>query len=406
MRKSIFTIFILLLSTTLTNAQVGIGTTSPNGSAQLDVNSTNKGFLPPRMTSAQRGNITSPVAGLMVYQTDGTAGLYYYNGSAWIYIINATNNTLPVANGGTGVTTSTGTGNAVLSTSPTLTTPTISSGNIQYPSSLSISPTTHATSKRAAIWIDGWSLLQDINGNGTKNFAIGQTVAGPSYPNRLFISTDGNIGMGNTAPNARLDIRTNPTSTSDPGAGYFGIGTAASTAANTAGAGAVRYSTASGGVLEYSNGNNWNTLVGNVSKAIAIATKTTSQTINDQTPTDITDWTEVTDNADAFNPTTGEFTAPRTGNYVFNFSYAFTNSAYPNVNNLNIEAWMSCSNNTKLRKQLLAAPVNTSTRCGALISFVVNLNAGETIRPSIWHATGASTRSLESGFNNLSIVEL
>jgi hypothetical protein len=36
----------------------------------------------------------------------------------------------------------------------------------------------------------------------------------------------------------------------------------------------------------------------------------------------------------------------------------------------------------------------------------VNLNAGETIRPSIWHATGASTRSLESGFNNLSIVEL
>ena len=66
---------------------------------------------------------------------------------------------------------------------------------------------------------------------------------------------------------------------------------------------------------------------------------------------------------------------------------------------------MTCSDNTKLRKQLLAAPVNISTRCGAMISFVVNLNLGETIRPSIWHATGAS-RSLENGFNNLSIVEL
>ena len=101
--KSIFaTCCFLLLAITLTNAQVGVGTTSPNASAQLDVTSTTKGFLPPRMTSAERSNIASPTAGLMVYQTDATAGLYYYNGSAWIYIINATTNVVPVANGGTG----------------------------------------------------------------------------------------------------------------------------------------------------------------------------------------------------------------------------------------------------------------------------------------------------------------
>jgi hypothetical protein len=44
------------------------------------------------------------VAGLMVYQTDGTAGLYYHNGTAWIYVINSTDGTLPVASGGTGAT--------------------------------------------------------------------------------------------------------------------------------------------------------------------------------------------------------------------------------------------------------------------------------------------------------------
>jgi hypothetical protein len=95
-------------------AQVGIGTTTPVGSAQLDVNSISKGFLPPRMTSAQRGNITSPVAGLMVYQTDGISGIYYYNGSAWIYILNSTNHILPVTNGGTGQTTANAALNALV----------------------------------------------------------------------------------------------------------------------------------------------------------------------------------------------------------------------------------------------------------------------------------------------------
>lgn len=85
---------------------VGIGsTTTPNASAQLDVNSTSRGFLPPRMTSSQRGAISTPAAGLMVYQTDGTVGLYIYDGASWIYIINSSTNVLAVANGGTGAST-------------------------------------------------------------------------------------------------------------------------------------------------------------------------------------------------------------------------------------------------------------------------------------------------------------
>ena len=118
-------IFTALLFSLQVSAQTGIGTTSPHASAKFEVFSENKGFLPPRMTASQRGNIPSPAAGLMVYQTDGTSGLYYYNGSAWIYIINSTTNVVSVLNGGTGTTTSTGTGSVVLNTSPTLTTPTL-----------------------------------------------------------------------------------------------------------------------------------------------------------------------------------------------------------------------------------------------------------------------------------------
>ena len=54
-----------------------------NSSAMLDVASTTQGMLVPRMTSAQRTAISTPATGLLVYQTDGTAGFYFYNSSAW-----------------------------------------------------------------------------------------------------------------------------------------------------------------------------------------------------------------------------------------------------------------------------------------------------------------------------------
>jgi hypothetical protein len=62
---------------------VGIGTTSPDKSAALEVNSTNKGLLMPRMSLQQRNAIQSPAKGLVVYQTDLLAGFYYFNGTEW-----------------------------------------------------------------------------------------------------------------------------------------------------------------------------------------------------------------------------------------------------------------------------------------------------------------------------------
>lgn len=66
---------------------VGIGsTTIPNASAQLDVNSTTKGFLPPRMTTAQRSAISGLAAGLIVYNTS-IGQLEYYNGTSWTALV-------------------------------------------------------------------------------------------------------------------------------------------------------------------------------------------------------------------------------------------------------------------------------------------------------------------------------
>jgi len=61
---------------------VGVGTSSPNTTSILDLTSTTKGFLLPRMTTAQRNAIASPANGLQVYDTD-LAAIYLYNGSSW-----------------------------------------------------------------------------------------------------------------------------------------------------------------------------------------------------------------------------------------------------------------------------------------------------------------------------------
>jgi len=63
-----------------------INTLSGSASAILQADSTNRGFLPPRMTSAQRTAISSPATGLIVYQTDGVEGLYVKKAAAWAMI--------------------------------------------------------------------------------------------------------------------------------------------------------------------------------------------------------------------------------------------------------------------------------------------------------------------------------
>lgn len=78
--------FLAFLAFTQLHAQVGIGTSTPNSSAQLEIASFSKGLLIPRMTATQRTAILTPATGLLVYQTDPPAGFYYHNGTVWVQL--------------------------------------------------------------------------------------------------------------------------------------------------------------------------------------------------------------------------------------------------------------------------------------------------------------------------------
>jgi hypothetical protein len=84
---------------------VGINTDNPDASAVLDVSSTQKGLLIPRMTLEQRGLIAAPAKGLLIFQIDGTQGFYFYNGTTWTTLNGIDGATGPAGpNGQTGAT--------------------------------------------------------------------------------------------------------------------------------------------------------------------------------------------------------------------------------------------------------------------------------------------------------------
>ena len=82
MKLKIQSFIVFCMITSLSFAQIGIGTTNPDASSVLDMTSTTQGVLIPRMTTTQRAAITTPALGLQVYDTDSKS-VWSYNGAAW-----------------------------------------------------------------------------------------------------------------------------------------------------------------------------------------------------------------------------------------------------------------------------------------------------------------------------------
>ena len=83
MNKFIFSFVLLVITRTIGFSQsVGIGTSAPDASALLELKTSTKGFLPPRMLASEKMMIPSPKPGLIIYQTDGVKGLYVYDGTS------------------------------------------------------------------------------------------------------------------------------------------------------------------------------------------------------------------------------------------------------------------------------------------------------------------------------------
>src|SRR3954471_17463167 len=85
---------VIFLHLNAAGQSVSINTTgaSAASTAILDVTSTSKGILIPRMNKTQKNGITSPATGLMIFQDNpDSTGFYYYSGSRWVWITDALN---------------------------------------------------------------------------------------------------------------------------------------------------------------------------------------------------------------------------------------------------------------------------------------------------------------------------
>jgi hypothetical protein len=151
-----------------------------------------------------------------ILQTNGAGQASWVNASSLSIseadpkVATTTNNIVPKWNGTAltnGIITDNGTNVGIGTTTPStrlhitsdnsVSNTTIESGSQQYPTALTILPSTHTNSRRSTIKLDDWQVLQDFTGTGTKDFSIYQGATGQQ---RITINTAGNVGVGTTAP--------------------------------------------------------------------------------------------------------------------------------------------------------------------------------------------------------------
>lgn len=178
-------ILVVSILTFSTFAQVGIGTNTPNSSSILELSSTDKGLLVPRMTLLERLAILNPSNALLVYQTDGSSGFYFYNGTAWSKLANIVDATY---SGGPGISI---TANQITNTSPDQTVTLTPSGNLTvsgvYPNfTVTSAPYTAGT----GISVSGNVITNSQPDQTVVLTGTGATTVSGTYPNFTINSTN------------------------------------------------------------------------------------------------------------------------------------------------------------------------------------------------------------------------
>lgn len=193
----------------------------PDASSMLDISSTTKGLLIPRMTEAQRTSITNPALGLMVYQTDaGTYGIgYYINGASgshnWTRVVTSTSGKAWDLLGNTGSTAGThfiGTTDAVdfvLKTSGTERLRVSSSGSVGIGSAApeSLLEVQGAEATDAIITLDADDGDDNADTWFLKSQASDNDLTILNHTSELVRVTDaGSVGVGTSTPQNKLDV--------------------------------------------------------------------------------------------------------------------------------------------------------------------------------------------------------
>ncbi|WP_374463302.1 hypothetical protein [Chryseobacterium sp.] len=235
--------------------------------------------------------------------------------------------------------------------------------------------------------------------------------------------TTGFIGAGVLNPQVQLDMRSAGSENS------LGLGTT-SMSAVAAGAGATRYDVNNipvGAKIQVSDGIVWNKVYLAPQKAVVVVRKIASQSIPTATPTTITNWSEVRDMSNSFDPITGEFTAPRNGTYTFLLTFNFTGAVISDGSRVESQFYnpttgIVLASVYKTFGQSMTGTADDanstrSTQAGGSSTVTLTLTAGAKVSARLYQnlTSGAiplrvTTNSSDpanpdDGFNNLTIIE-
>lgn len=194
MKKHLLSLIVCNLFILASFAQIGIGTTTADASSMLEVKSTTKGMLVPRMTSTERTSIATPAIGLLVFDNT-TQSFWYYKSTGWMELI---------AGGGTGYWTANGTniynnntGNVGIGTSA----PFSKLSVVTLTNNHGITHTDGTITVGTYVGLgEGW---YGTKSNHPLSFFTNNS------PEQVTLLTTGNLGIGTTTPDYRLNVASN-----------------------------------------------------------------------------------------------------------------------------------------------------------------------------------------------------
>ncbi|RDC56142.1 hypothetical protein DU508_11010 [Pedobacter chinensis] len=262
--------------------------------------------------------------------------------------------------------------------------------------------------------------------DGAKDNPVTGVPTASQVANDVIVTNDGFVGVGVLAPKVKLDIRSAGTQNA------IGIGTTTMTA-SAAAAGAVRYDVVNvsvGPKIQVSDGTSWNKIYLAPQKAVVVARKIVTSSIpSGGSGTIISNWQEVRDMSDSFDPTTGVFTAPRAGTYTFLLTFNFV--GVPVIDGSRVETqFYNMTTSTILARGYKTfgksmtgttndggAIATRNTQAGGSSTITLTLAEGATVVPRLYQNISASSVNLrvttnaadpanpDAGFNNLTIIE-
>ncbi|MEJ5104984.1 hypothetical protein [Chryseobacterium sp. MYb328] len=261
--------------------------------------------------------------------------------------------------------------------------------------------------------------------DGAKDNLTSETLSAVQVSNDVVVSkTTGFIGVGVLKPLVKLDMRSQGTENA------LGLNTTTMTATD-AGAGAVRYDVVNvpvGAKIEVSDGSVWHKAYIAPQKVVIVTRKVSSQSITQNTATNISNWNVVRDMSSSFDGTSGVFTAPRNGTYTFLLTFNFNGAVINDGTRVESQFYNTTTNTVlasvyKTFGQSMTgtsddANSTRSTQAGGSSTVTLTLTAGTKVVTRLWHnlissgsiglrvtTNPSDPTNPDDGFNNLTIIE-